>query len=762
MKKRIIPTLLVIPFFFIVSSQLIRANQLAMIHTTDDHQKTRGCTHRFVELDGLVSIGEAPVYVPLLKKPRQLKPYHVNAPLLKSTQLDFYLEAGKCFAVQFDHQSKALNCIYPDPDNPFSETVLAALEKAPQWLENDLMNIFSRLKPEHQTLWANAILTADDPYVDEIAFCIAHLSPQYLMSGYASVQLLVDNARLIYQNDQYLDYVEVLDYGSSHTDLNYYSTTKYRKAKLVDTLEVEVPRDIYYWYIVHPKISDEIPAYIDPDVIEDSRSHNNNITTSEGGYFWRDFLFYQADPGYAKLKDLLKGCKIVWNKFGGSVNLGSAHALDAMNRWLGRSMEFTSNEERPHQPVRIYRKHIGRCGENSDMRVAIARAALIPATGVASYSTDHVWNEFWDEGWIHWDGDIDKPYMYVDSWGKKFGSVIKWRSDGFFTSVTDKYARSHSKLNIYALDSLDNPIDGAQIWLYTTGLDDNLWFDNYSITDISGKATFIVGTDRKYHARMRCDYGSVPVNADHLLRVVSNSQPNKEYTVSLSVPAIKPVSQGEEISVPQFQDNRYYLEVDFKIPSQIIRGIDIFDDMELNAYQFIEKTGGTTNFMILDEMNYQNLLVNNKFQGFHVLSEIDSSKTGFEFNEPSNWYCVFDNTPALHTLQHIVASVNLYSMYAPEIPQVYILQNYPNPVNPQKYATTITYQLPQKSKVEITIYNLLGQKVKTLLNTIRYAGSFDVEWDGKNELNQWVASGIYVCKIKTEHGEASRKMLVVF
>jgi len=101
-------------------------------------------------------------------------------------------------------------------------------------------------------------------------------------------------------------------------------------------------------------------------------------------------------------------------------------------------------------------------------------------------------------------------------------------------------------------------------------------------------------------------------------------------------------------------------------------------------------------------------------------------------------------------------------MYAPEIPQVYILQNYPNPVNPQKYATTITYQLPQKSKVEITIYNLLGQKVKTLLNTIRYAGSFDIEWDGTNELNQWVASGIYVCKIKTEHGEASRKMLVVF
>jgi len=760
MKKRIKLSLLFTTLSLILLYETAMTNSPFTRQVTNENRNNRGCTHRLIGNNRLVSIGDAPWYTPPLKQMNQniYRPNYMDAPLQKTNELDITIPAGGYFTIQFDHQYKTLNLIYPDLENPLSETVQAAIQKAPQWIQNDLMNLFSLLASPYQEKWAQAIIDAQDPYIDEIAFCIAHLSPQYLMSKYASVQLLKDNAELIYQNDQFLEYVEVVDYGSSQSDPDYYSTTHYRKVKAIDTLEVEVPRDIYYWYIVHPKITDEIPGYIDPDIIEDNHSHNNNITSPDNGYFWRDFLFNYYDEGYSKLKDLLQGCSVVRSEYTVGNNQID-NAVDILSRWIGRSLTFTSNNERPHQPVRIYRKHIGRCGEYGDMRVAIGRAALIPTANVASYSTNHVWNEFWDEGWIHWDDDINNPFVYIDSWGKKFGTVFRWKSDGSLISVTQRYTREQSTIHIYALDSNDHPIDGAMILLFTTGLDGDLWFDTYGVTDSDGKVTFIVGTDRKYYAKLLCDYGSVPSgDFNNLLRVVINSRSGQEYSVSLSVSAEKPVLSWEEIPVPQSVDNRYYLEIDFRIPCQVIQGIALLDDLGDNVVQFIKQTGGNINCMMTDESNYQNFKTAKPFQAFHSSTEIDSNIVGFEFDGQSNWYCLFDNSHSLHTLQHLVGSVSLYSVYEPDIPKVCILQNFPNPM---KSMTTISYQLPQKSKVELSIYNVLGQKVKTLVNETKYAGEFEIDWDGKDESNQLVASGVYVCHIKTDHEVVSRKMLVV-
>jgi hypothetical protein len=68
-------------------------------------------------------------------------------------------------------------------------------------------------------------------------------------------------------------------------------------------------------------------------------------------------------------------------------------------------------------------------------------------------------------------------------------------------------------------------------------------------------------------------------------------------------------------------------------------------------------------------------------------------------------------------------------------------QNYPNPFNP---ATVINYQLPDLSRVILTIYNILGQKVKTLVNQKQSPGSYTVEWDGKDEAGKVVSSGVYL------------------
>jgi hypothetical protein len=82
-------------------------------------------------------------------------------------------------------------------------------------------------------------------------------------------------------------------------------------------------------------------------------------------------------------------------------------------------------------------------------------------------------------------------------------------------------------------------------------------------------------------------------------------------------------------------------------------------------------------------------------------------------------------------------------------------QNYPNPFNPE---TKISFDLPNRVDVTLTIYNMLGQKVKTLVNEARPAGTYTILWDGSNNQGVKVASGIYVYTIRAGDFVQSRKM----
>jgi hypothetical protein len=80
-------------------------------------------------------------------------------------------------------------------------------------------------------------------------------------------------------------------------------------------------------------------------------------------------------------------------------------------------------------------------------------------------------------------------------------------------------------------------------------------------------------------------------------------------------------------------------------------------------------------------------------------------------------------------------------------------QNYPNPFNP---TTTITYTLPKSSNVEIAIYNLLGQKVREVVNARMDAGKHRVKFDGSS-----LSSGIYFYVLKAGDFTATKKMLLL-
>jgi len=85
-------------------------------------------------------------------------------------------------------------------------------------------------------------------------------------------------------------------------------------------------------------------------------------------------------------------------------------------------------------------------------------------------------------------------------------------------------------------------------------------------------------------------------------------------------------------------------------------------------------------------------------------------------------------------------------------------QNYPNPFNP---TTTINYSLKEDSKISLSIYNIRGQKVRLLVSDQLSAGQHSAIWNGKDDNNKSVSSGIYFYKLKTENFEKTKKMILM-
>jgi len=83
-------------------------------------------------------------------------------------------------------------------------------------------------------------------------------------------------------------------------------------------------------------------------------------------------------------------------------------------------------------------------------------------------------------------------------------------------------------------------------------------------------------------------------------------------------------------------------------------------------------------------------------------------------------------------------------------------QNFPNPFNP---STTIRYALPERSTVRLTIYNMLGKEVRTLVNTVEDAGYKSIIWDGLDQHGRLISTGVYIYKIQAGNFSQTRKMV---
>ena len=93
------------------------------------------------------------------------------------------------------------------------------------------------------------------------------------------------------------------------------------------------------------------------------------------------------------------------------------------------------------------------------------------------------------------------------------------------------------------------------------------------------------------------------------------------------------------------------------------------------------------------------------------------------------------------------------------LPETFSLyQNYPNPFNP---STTISFDLPSKSSVTLSIFNITGRKVATIVERQLPAGHHKFEWNGLDYSGHETASGIYFYKLESENFRAVKKMILL-
>jgi hypothetical protein len=100
-----------------------------------------------------------------------------------------------------------------------------------------------------------------------------------------------------------------------------------------------------------------------------------------------------------------------------------------------------------------------------------------------------------------------------------------------------------------------------------------------------------------------------------------------------------------------------------------------------------------------------------------------------------------------------------YSVYTNLIPGGFQLyDNYPNPFNP---LTVISYDLPTSADVKLEVFNLMGRKVTTLVDTRQEEGHHQVEWNSKNSSGQRVASGVYFYRLTADEFTTTKKMTLI-
>jgi hypothetical protein len=594
--------------------------------------------------------------------------------LIQTVEGEVWVPKATTYSVYFDSATGSL--AESLPPNTLTQKSKDAVAKAPTWMKGELADALGRLDSSLQNTLADLVLAATDPYVDEIAFTIAHLPPQTLTAANFNPALIVENAQGVYAVDPDIAYADIIDTGDSVTGGDYYSTVRYRVGP-GGAQEYDYPKEMYYFNIVLPQITDEVPLYIDP-----TSDYCDQFAAPPTGVFWRTYLWTNTDDigTHPILKDSLAGIDSLWNELqntGGPANGAAGVVINWMNavfQYTGGALPSCdpgnpSNTARPIQPISIYHRHVGRCGEHGDLTVAACRTALIPAVQSEAFLNDHCWTEIYERRWIQYEPEntmIDNFTSYNGWWPNGATVLWDWRGDGYMWTVTERYNPNFCTLVCNVIDAAGQPVDGARILLASQADGDpdpsHLYLGGWAYTDSHGQATFTLGASHNYYVRVDSVMGLDPTNPSQVYSVVTDAQAGTQYTwTSRNLMNAIPNFQASAGTLPGNPLEDYKLEITYTIPKEILYGTLISGD-------FREPVTGMIDAFICDGANFMSFLGGSPFSAFDINLSSVSGNSSFVIPTNENWYAVFTNLRNVVNTEVVNITANLYRNNAAPLP----------------------------------------------------------------------------------------------
>jgi len=747
---------------------------------TAAHAAERGVTNQAEPTQpgtaGPRAVPRAPeqISVPPRPEPEPLPP-DTGWTAIDSLAIHAMIPAGYRLAVKFDSATESLrDTLLPDF---LTGSARQAVGLAPTWLQDDLADNFRRMGAALEDRFAPVIINCPDKrYYDEVCFEVAHLSPATLLS--LNPQLLVDNVQQAYQIDRELQYVDIVDYGDPLQGGNYYSTTRYRALVQGETTQVEIPRIVYYWWVIMPKGTDEQPQYVT-------------------GHFWREYLFYCCDSGYPLLRERLANTRILWNGergwWGGNgVPFDDTlPAVAVIGRWCAYTVPFPAQGNRPIQPVEIAHEHDGNCGEMQDILWAAARTALIPCGGVLDINEDHVWCEIWWQGEFYpWQVDlgggptnIKNPGVAYDrkyGGSKECSGVWDWRNDGWQRSVIGTYS-DVCTLTVEVRDSRLRPVDGEIVKLSSEDWYGGMANCFFGVTGRDGRYTTTLGDWQNYYLTL-----SGPGGGRSAGRIIDSASavPGTHFFYPCAL-------SGRLDSLAILPDSgtpleEYRMDVSYSVGHEALYGYDCYNSSGSNEHA-VTSEPGQVDFFMVRQSEFEKYLEAQPFRAFVNDENEVSANHSVVFSEPGNHYAVFSSEEQANITAFVDATVRLYRRgvglaeqpgaglpsgwvkisrspfrgrlevrLAPRAPSAGIPSGARRPDGGFRGSPGFRAS-DARGATRVRIMDRCGRLVRTL--PVPTGSPAVVFWDGRDEAGRRMPAGVYLCQV-TGDGESLSEPVV--
>ncbi|MFP4460560.1 MAG: T9SS type A sorting domain-containing protein [Candidatus Zixiibacteriota bacterium] len=694
----------------------------------------------------------------LIEKPGEL--YRtleiLDEEILAESEYEEEILPREYFAFKMDPSDSSIEII--TPEYALSDTALLAIEQAPKWLRASLRaNMRELTVSSLDGPYAKVIVEAPEHLKDEIAFQYAHIARRGLTNArfMRDYQMPRRNAELIYALADSLEYVRLVE----HEGDDYYTTCEYKVVDEGDTIWVEIPKDIYYWYIVHPKLSDEGVYSSDDAGSSQQRTYD---------YFWREFLWFNPHPDfdytdggeYRMFNEHLKQCKVLWGRepIDRANTDTTLWAAAAVGTWVSSMMPGEPSGPRPIQPNQLAIWHRGNCGEGQDISGAALRTALIPNLNISNIAEDHVWNEFYDEDWIFYQVDNHGGTTHLASgWAgydsdhggsKDISTVWAYRGDGYLMQVSERYTAVCTLIvNVQDIDG--NPVDGAYILIANESYYDetSLTYSTLCWTDCNGQVVLPIGQNQNYYIRVESPYGNFPPGEDMTVNLeVEDSELGEVYETTVSLTgSIFSVFEPNEMEEPS--DGDFGMRVNFEIDNLTVGENEVLDSQRS---QFRYNSGaGKAQVFVCDDANLSRYERGLSFDAYYLSGPVSGGMLEAFFPDDGIWYVVFANSECTTNRQKVNANIDFISSPVfedtkEEMPeQLAIGSIYPNPFN-----SAVSIDIENADLIEI--YDIDGHLVYRTSES-------KFTWQPGNDL----PSGIYKVIAKSDGEERAKNIVFI-